>query len=135
MEMNYEIQDIIAVKFNGIYCDLHNNYDLSNFVRTDAERTCSLQFEKRTDDWVDQDSPDSLKLDFLEVNFIELNSENETLSVDLDEIGFKKPGDNDMDWLMNIQGERVNAHIVFRFGFENVTHIRIGAKSSRCTLG
>jgi hypothetical protein len=48
MKTNFEIEDNISVKYDGIHIDLHNNFELKS-KKTDGKKIL-IEFQKLNDD-------------------------------------------------------------------------------------
>jgi hypothetical protein len=58
---NFSIaKDYIAVEFDGVYCDLHNNFDFIGLSYDFLNRRVEHSWVKLKATWVSEESPDSL---------------------------------------------------------------------------
>ena len=124
MKLTHTLDQMIALQCGTGYFDLHNDYELVSALR-DSTR-CYLHFVKRTAKWVKAPDPSHLALVFEQVQYFQ-QSEGLQLPNSIQEIGFKKPSDLDVDWFME-RAEAETDHILFRL--EDDHFIRIGAEAS-----
>jgi hypothetical protein len=124
MKLTYAVDQLIALQTGRHYFDLHSDYELVSILR-DAPR-CYLHFAKRMASWVKVTDPSHLALVFEQVQYFQ-RSVGLQLPTSIEEIGFKLPGDQDIDWFM-AQPEGEAAHILFRL--EDDQFVRIGAAVS-----
>ena len=124
MKLTYTLDQLIALQTGSHYFDLHSDYELVSILRDDTR--CYLHFVKRMATWVKESDPSQLALVFEQVQYFQL-SEGLQLPTSIEEIGFKLPGDLDIDWFME-QPAGVAAHILFRL--EDDQFVRIGAEIS-----
>ena len=124
MKLTYTLDQCIALQSSQGYFDLHNDYELVSALRDST--WCYLHFVKRTANWVKAPDPSHLALVFEQVQYFQ-QSEGLQLPNSIQEIGFKKPNDLDLDWFMELP-EAETDHLLF--WLEDDQFIRIGAEAS-----
>ena len=93
--------------------DLHNWYDFTSLVIF-SEKRVQLWFTPSTEHRGDGEV---LVIDVQGVGVLEITQDVLSGNArDLDEIGYKSPGDDDLDWLIGERQATSADHLVFRFG-------------------
>jgi hypothetical protein len=120
MNRNFIVGQGNELVLEGRIFDLHNCYDFSGIAI--ASTSCAQLWFKPNPEHSSNISPLVLEVHGLSV--LELSSGVVLGTVrDLDEVGYKNPGDGDLDWLMSERTATGEDHLVFRFGPSD--HIRI----------
>ena len=76
MIINFELEDNIAIKFNGRYIDLHNNFDFIGYKYDISFRQITLKWTKSKGDWVQENEFNSLQLTHSNVSFLTISYDN-----------------------------------------------------------
>lgn len=127
MEKNFVIEDAVAVSVEGRYFDLHNLYDFKELRVEVDTKVVYLSFEINSKFKETAQTDKTLMIKFKGVDYFELSPNFVAKATgDLEEIGYKNPGDMDVDWLINDEKFTKTDHIFFRFG--NDEFIRIHSK-------
>lgn len=98
---NFEIEDMIGLRYAGQYYDLHNDYDFEGFKYLVSSQILEMEWVKfnRKDDQFGSNKLPGFKLTFSAVNFLKITGrDNEMpLSEDkcLDVVGFLTQEDRD----------------------------------------
>ncbi|MDX3774721.1 hypothetical protein QE250_11395, partial [Chromatiaceae bacterium AAb-1] len=86
--------------------------------------TINAEFEKEQ-----KDGGKEVSIKFLDVDYFELSPNFAgQLTCDLEEMGYKNPGDKDVDWLISENKSTEADHLLFRFS--NDEFVRIHAKKA-----
>ncbi|MCU0437750.1 MAG: hypothetical protein MUC49_07515 [Raineya sp.] len=65
---NFSISDdFINLNYEGEYFDLHNNFELTNIISNQEQKTICLIFTKGNGNWIPENSPNCLMLLFKNV--------------------------------------------------------------------
>jgi len=70
MKVNFDIKDNIALKFEGHYIDLHNNFKFIGFDYNVNERELKMSWTKSNGDWVKENELSSLILTHKLITFL-----------------------------------------------------------------
>jgi hypothetical protein len=136
MTKNFEIRlGGIELTGNGFNYDLHNDYDLAEIaVRDSHHRVLNLRFRKLDENWVKDSDPVELSLIFRDVSYLEFSRQFFQEPFDtVDLMGYKQPGDEDMDWIAGEEECTEDSHLViFVFGDE---YLRVYARESEVMTG
>lgn len=120
MDRNFSIGQANELVLDGQLFDLHNCYDFSGIVVMSTGRA-QLWFRPNPEH---TKNVNALVVDVLGVDVLEITQGVLLGTVcDLDEVGFKNPGDTDLDWLVGERHARGNDHLVFSFGPDE--HVRV----------
>jgi hypothetical protein len=76
MIINFELEDNIAIKFNGRHIDLHNNFDFIGYQYDISIRQITLKWTKSKGDWVQENEYNSLQLTHSNVSFLTISYDN-----------------------------------------------------------
>ena len=68
MKRNFEIEDGIYLKNNSSELALHNDYDFTGLSQSIEKCSLILNWRRSKGDWVSHDIPESLFIEFFEVN-------------------------------------------------------------------
>ena len=100
------------IKAGKIY-DLHNLYDFVGIVLNGKDRQLRILFDP-SPDFGEKGGPVSLV--FNKIDYLELSpSFGSRVIQNLDEMGYKKPDDQDDEWLLDEQQSTPNDHLFIRF--------------------
>ena len=125
MKKTFIIDQSIALQVGNAYYDLHNMYDFMALHIKPKESLVVMKFKKILH--VSMDKPHQIQLSFNDVDFFEISSKiMQVKTMNLSEIGYKYPEDNDLDWLLNEDENSIVNHMIFRF--EGDEYIRIHSK-------
>jgi hypothetical protein len=125
MEKNFIIDQNIALEGNNFYYDLHNCYNIEDFQINYLSKNVKLKFVK-IDGCHANIYCDIIYLTFEDVNYLEVRNALDSSAVD--EIGYKRPDDCDLDWLLSESQSKPDDHIIIRLYCDD-GYIRIGCKS------
>lgn len=107
--------------------DLHNNYHFHQCTIIPNKATIILIWLRLDKEWVQDNQPKEVVINFQNVSFFEISK---NFIADrpktIEEIGYKEPFDEDLDWLNRDENFKVTDHIIFRF--ENDEFMRIHAE-------
>jgi hypothetical protein len=125
MDRNFSVGQGNELLLEGQVFDLHNCYDFLG-IAIASTRCAQLWFKPNPEH---TQNVDLLVLEVRELSVLEVSKGILLGTVrDLDEVGYKNPGDKDLDWLV---GERLATgrdHLIFRFGSSD--HVRIHGASA-----
>ena len=76
MTVNFEIEESIALRLNGKYIDLHNNFDFSSYDYQPQFRLFTLNFLKSNGDWIKEDEFERLIFVHTDVFFLSTHYDN-----------------------------------------------------------
>jgi hypothetical protein len=76
MISNFELEDNIAIKFDGRYIDLHNNFDFIGYEYDISIRQIILKWTKSKGDWVQENEFNGLQLIHRNVSFLTISYDN-----------------------------------------------------------
>lgn len=123
MNKNFAIGQSNELVQNGTVYDLHNLFDFAGMI-IGSKKWVRMLFEPNAKHGKGQRS---ITLDFADVDYLELSSKFGSRCIpDLDEVGYKSPGDQDDEWLTGEQQATSDDHLFFRFGSED--YVRIHCK-------
>jgi hypothetical protein len=112
MEMDFALDQGNAVIRNGLLYDLHNFYDFAG-AAIDGKKLVTMSFVPNR---VHGSGAVPLTIEFSEIDVFELSPGFAVEDVtDIDEMGFKNPNDQDLDWLLDQRQATPTDHLVFRF--------------------
>ena len=115
MQKNFEIDNSIAIKNVNYYYDLHNCYDLIGLELNWRIKHLVIRFNKVQGEWIKADDPHVIEMHFNDVSYLEISNGFFLKSkYSIDEIGFKKPGDRNYDWLLREDQSDLNDHLFLR---------------------
>ncbi len=135
MKKNFTIdKGVYLISEDQVIYDLHNNYTFSHLNILPNQSTVVLIWVRFDGDWVQQNQPVAIVLNFLNINHFEVSdgfiiNRSEILQ----ELGYKQQEDRDINWLSREIHFNVKAHLLFRF--ENDEFIRIHAEKVEMILG
>ncbi len=133
MDKNFVVDNAVAIDIEGSLYDLHNFYDFKELNIDAAIKVVSLLFVINSQTVKDRQMYEKVSIKFRGVQYFEL-SQNfvSKITCDLEEIGYKNPGDMDVDWLIDENKSVESDHIFFRFA--NDEFIRIYSKEAYCSV-
>jgi hypothetical protein len=125
MKRNFKIEHGVEIWKDYIFIDLHNLYELNKIILSKANKLLYIIFCRNK-----YPEPKSLKLPsktmfvFRGIQHIEISDNFYNRDIkQLEEIGFKSPNDQNLDWLIPEAKSEKDDHIIFRF--EEDEYIRI----------
>jgi len=74
MNVNFQLEDNIALNFKSKYIDLHNSFDFVNFEYKVETQTLILRWVKSPGDWVKKDELEYLALIHKGVNYLSISA-------------------------------------------------------------
>lgn len=120
MERNFCVGQANELVLNGRVFDLHNCYDFLG-IAVASTRAAQLWF---TPSPAHTARTEHLVLEVEGLSVLEMTGGVTAGRVrDLDEVGYKNPGDADLEWLVGECGAEREDHLVFRFGPSD--HVRV----------
>ncbi len=130
MNKNFSVGQANELIHDGRVYDLHNCYDFGG-ITIPGVGSVKLWFSPNPEHGKGQ-VPVAIEVESLE--FLEFSEGFGVGGVEsLDEMGYKSPGDRDLDWVAGEDKATSEDHLVFRFG--PTTHIRIHGKRMVLTIG
>lgn len=121
---NFVVDQGIALKGEGYYHDLHNLFDVVKLELDIKNNQGSLWLSQVTEEGQSKESSKVIRIVFVTISYVEVSRGiTQDASVNLEEIGYKNPGDDDLDWLIPDENASENDHLIFRFG--NDEYLRI----------
>ncbi len=134
MDKNFVIDNAVGIEIEGRMYDLHNFYDFKELKVDAAANAVSLIFIVNAEFEKEQgDDGKEVSIKFRDVDYFELSSNFASkLTHGLEEIGYKNPGDRDVDWLIGENKSTGGDHLLFRFA--NDEFLRIHAKKAYCSV-
>ena len=79
MKANFETIDNYALNFGNQHIDIHNNFQLVEFIYSFEENFLSLRFKKIKGDWVKESEPDSFSLNHYDLKYLNMDEPNNEL--------------------------------------------------------
>jgi len=134
---NFSIaKDFIAVEIDGVYYDLHNNFDFIGLSYDLLNRRMELSWVKSKGTWVSEDSSDSLSLKFLGVSLFKCKERDSDVPYSEDDC-LSAMGFIHNDMIDEIEGfahiepkpDACHLNISFMSGFA----IKIASEIAECT--
>lgn len=134
MDKNFVIDNSVGIEVEGLLYDLHNFYDFKELKVEVIVNAVSLLFSVGAEFEKEQKNKGvAISIKFLDVDYFELSPDfTSRLTQDLEEIGYKNPGDKDIDWLVGEKKSTEADHLLFRFA--NDEFLRIHAKKAYCSV-
>lgn len=130
MNKNFSIDSAIEIKFEGNLYDLHNRYDFKELKIDVTTHSAKLLFTINNDT---TGYASEISFTFSQIDYFELSSNfTSRLTHELEEMGYKNPEDNNIDWLIKENKSTEKDHLLFRF--INDEFLRIHAKSVHCSI-
>lgn len=120
---NFVIDGSICLSIDGGEIrDIHNTFDFSN-IKLDFQNMEALFIMTP----YKKEHSDVIEMNFLKVNFFQMTENPFTQYCDaIDEVGYKRVGDDDLDWIMSESDYKEGDHFVLRL--INGANLRIGAE-------
>lgn len=110
----------VAVQFDGLYCDIHNEYDLVSVYIDYIKKTLSVIFERNQFSGalaiVKTLRLEAAGIDYLNININTFDINNEYV----EEIGYKKCEDFGVDYLLNDDTFEESNHLVIYLGSKSL---------------
>jgi len=120
MEKDFEVGQSNELVKDGRVYDLHNLYDFSG-IHIGAQRCVRLSFSPNPEHG---GGLRAVVIVFHRVDFLQVGgSLGATDITDLDEVGYKEPGDEDDSWLLDAVRRSPQAHLFFRLGADAFVRI------------
>ncbi len=135
---NFNIaSDFIAVETNGVYHDLHNNFDFTGLTYDVLNRKVKLSWVKSTGDWVVVDCPNALNLHFSGVSLFKCKERDSGVPYTEDDclgsLGFiHNDMINEIDGFANTEPSEDACHL--NLSFESGFALKIAAESAKCSI-
>ena len=128
MKKNFIIDQAVYILNEQHKCyDLHNNYHFHQCTMIPSKATVILIWLRLDREWIQDEQPKEVVINFKNISFFKMSDNilNDRV-VQIQEMGYKMPDDNDLDWLDNEEHFSDECHMIFRF--ENDEFIRIQAE-------
>ncbi len=133
MDKNFFIDNAVAIGVEDHLCDLHNFYDFKELKIDACVKAVSLLFVLNVQVEKDKTMQKEVSIKFRGVEYFELSPNFvHKLTCNLEEIGYKNPGDMDVDWLIDENKSEKSDHLFFRFDSDEF--IRIYSKTALCSV-
>ncbi len=129
---NFKVVDSIAIEIDGVYLDLHSNFDFIKLSYDIGKRCVELEWNKCSGEWAKAEKNERLKMVFKSVDVFRTHSRDskKPFSEDacLSYIGFLHSDDLAiMDGFLPAEDSDENYHMIL--GFESGFAVKIFAKS------
>lgn len=130
MKRTFSIPDSISLEVGDLNVDLHNSFRVIGLAFNKQHHDLVVRFGKERGEWVSPTNPTELILIFEGVTVFDHSfTDLEKVPEDLDEIGFKNPGDENYDWLLSEGQSLPSDHLVMRFTTDD--YIRVFADTAK----
>lgn len=130
MQKNFTIGQSSELLHKGNSYDLHNRFDLER-LSISPSRGLTLLLCPNIE--YGEGLP-TIRIEAVKVDFLELSEGLGTRDLPgIEELGYKRPDDADLDWLMGEQNAKPEDHLVLRFSAED--YIRFHAREVSLVLG
>ncbi len=126
MERNFKIKQGVEVWWGSKFVDLHNLYDFCDIVFSQANDMLTIVFRRNQFEVPkDLEIPKQVLFVFSGLQHLQVNDDLlHNRKLQLEEIGYKSPGDYNLDWLTTEDKSKEEDHIILRF--QEDEFIRIG---------
>ncbi len=131
MERNFKVQlNGVEVERQGKLVDVHNFYDLRDVFFSLVGGILSVVFSRNDVKPVAAiELPREIVFSCFGVHHFEISDGVLAgKAEELEEIGFKEPEDNDLDWLATEEQASKTSHVILRF--HNDEYIRVGSETA-----
>lgn len=131
MDKNFVVDNAVAINVEGYLYDLHNFYDFKELNIDAAIKVVSLLFVINSQAAKGKQMKKKVSIKFMGVEYFELSPNFVSMiTCDFEEIGYKNPGNMDVDWLVDESKSVESDHLFFRFS--NDEFIRVYSKVAYC---
>lgn len=133
MQKNFRVGKNNELIHEGRVYDLHNQYDFGGLFM-DGRGMLRLLFKANAEHGA---GLPSIGVEFHDVDYLELSESFASAVVpDLDEVGYKNPGDWDDNWLLSEKQAGAASHLFFRFSGDHYLRVHSGsARLRECVAG
>ena len=133
MTTNFEVEESISLRFEGIRLDLHNCYHFIGYHHHINGRQLILTFTRSDGEWVKESDPEKLMMIHHDVTYLDINYLNETYEFPDDDkrladISFFTADDRKTNDQIMLQGKPKNNDDII-YSFVSGYYIRIGCKT------
>ncbi|MBQ0726300.1 MAG: hypothetical protein KBT77_02990 [Thalassolituus oleivorans] len=135
---NFNIaSDFIAIESNGVYYDLHNNFEFTGLSYDVLNRKVKLSWVKSTGDWVAVNFPNTLDLNFSGVSLFKCKERDSGVPYTEDDclgsLGFiHNDMVNEIEGFVSIEPSDDACHL--NLSFESGFALKIAADSAKCSI-
>lgn len=128
MKKNFSVDSAVGIDIDGAFYDLHNFYNFKSLHIDNSRDEVGLLFSVDCDFNSDNGVPVEILITFQKVNYFEMSAGFViSKTVGLEEVGYKNPGDKNIDWLIGESKSSPFDHLLFRFSNDEI--VRLSAEN------